>query len=126
MAGSIQQSILPGCTPLLSVQVASCGRDICLYGCVKGAGAAIQGGGGNIVGIDPLAYIPLQRKTIGVGSCRWLRPPMPQFCVGYTNMLVSKNARMCVTPNTKPKICISPNAKPQHKSVEYRLRWVPN
>ena len=57
---------------------------------------------------------------------RWLRPLTPQFCVGYTNMLVSKNARIFVTPDAKPKICVSPNAKPQHKSVEYRLRWVPN
>ena len=35
--------------------------------------------------------------------------------VGYTNMLVSKNARICVTAN----------AKPQCESVEYRLCWVP-
>ena len=31
-------------------------------------------------------------------------------------MLVSKNAKICVTPN----------ANPQRKSVEYRLGWVPN
>ena len=31
-------------------------------------------------------------------------------------MLVSKKAKICVTPN----------AKPQCKSLEYRLRWVPN
>ena len=30
-------------------------------------------------------------------------------------MLVSENA----------KICVSPDAKPQRKPVEYRLRWVP-
>ena len=40
---------------------------------------------------------------------------MPQFCVAYTNMLVSKNAKICVT-----------NANPQRKSMEYRLHWVPN
>ena len=65
-------------------------------------------------------------KTLGVGSWHWLRPAMPQFCIGYTNMLISKNAKICVTPDAKPKICVSPNAKPQRKSVEYRLRWVPN
>ena len=32
-------------------------------------------------GIKSKAYIPLQRKTIGVGSWRWLRPPTPPFCV---------------------------------------------
>ena len=61
-------------------------------------------------------YIPLRRKTICVRSWRWLRPSMPQFRVGGTNMLVSKNAKICVTPN----------AKPQHEPMEYRLRWVPN
>ena len=41
-------------------------------------------------------------------------------------MLVSKNAKICVTPNVNAKICVTPNAKPQRESVEYRLRWVPN
>ena len=50
--------------------------------------------------INSIAYIPLRRKTIGVGSWRWLRPPTPQFCVRYTNMLVSKNA-LPPTPNLK-------------------------
>ena len=40
-------------------------------------------------------------------------------------MLVSKNAKICVSPNAKPKICFTPNANPQHKSVEHRLHWVP-
>ena len=69
------------------------------------------------------AYIPLRHKTIHVGSLHWLRPPMPQFRVGDTNMLVSKKAKICVTPNSKHKICITPNANPQRESVEYRLRW---
>ena len=33
--------------------------------------------------------IPLPRKTIRVGSSRWLRSPTPQFHAGDTNMLVS-------------------------------------
>ena len=59
------------------------------------------------------AYILLRCKTIPVGSSHWLRPPMPQFRITYTNMLVSKNA--------KPKICVTPNANPQRESVEYRF-----
>ena len=42
--------------------------------------------------------------------------PNAKFPFANTNMLVSKNA----------KICFTPNAKPQRKSVEYRLCWVPN
>ena len=35
---------------------------------------------------------------------------MPQFCVGDTNMLVPKNAKICVTPKANANICITPNA----------------
>ena len=70
------------------------------------------------------AYIPLRRKVIRVGSSCWLRPPTPQFRVEDTNMLVSKNAKICFTPNAKPKICVTPNVNPQRESVEYRLHWV--
>ena len=68
------------------------------------------------------AYIPLRRKTIGVGSWRWLTPPTPHFCLGDTNMLLSENAK---TPDAKPKICVLPDAKLKRKPVEYRLPWVP-
>ena len=34
-------------------------------------------------------------------------------------MLVSKKAKICVTPNAKPKIYITPNANSQRESVEY-------
>ena len=54
-------------------------------------------------------------KTSCVWPWRWLSPPTPLFCVGDTNMLVSENA----------KIGVSPDVKPQHLPVEYRLRWVP-
>ena len=50
--------------------------------------------------------------------------PNAKFCVENTNM--SKNAKICITPNAIFKMCISPNAKPKCKSVEYRLHWVPN
>ena len=36
------------------------------------------------------AYIPPERKIPGVGGWRWALPPTPEFCVGDTNMLVSK------------------------------------
>ena len=40
---------------------------------------------------------------------RWVTPPTQEFCVRYTNMLVSKNAK---TPDAKPKICITPTPNP--------------
>ena len=53
----------------------------------------------------------------------------PNMCiymdVGFTNMLVSKNTKICVTPNMKHKICVTPNTKPQREPMEYRLCWVP-
>ena len=70
----------------------------------------------NMASFEPKTYIPLRRKTTGVGDLRWVIPPTQRFCVTYTNMLVSKKAKICVTPN----------ANPQCESVEYRLRWVPN
>ena len=51
---------------------------------------------------------------------------LAKICVGDTNMLVSKNTKICLIPNAKHKICVSPNVNPQCKLVEYRLRWVPN
>ena len=41
-------------------------------------------------------------------------------------MLVSKNTKICVTPNANAKICVTPNANPQREQMEYRWRWVPN
>ena len=34
-------------------------------------------------------------------------------------MLVSKNAKICVTPNANAKICVTPNANPQREQVKY-------
>ena len=74
--------------------------------------------------LNSYVYIPLRRKTIRIGSWHCLGPPTPQFCVTYTNMLVSKNAKICVTPNANAKFQY-PQRQPQRKSVEYKLRWVP-
>ena len=62
--------------------------------------------------LNSKAYIPLRRKILASEAGVRQYPPMPEFCVGDTNMLVSENAKLCVTSNAKPKICISPNAKP--------------
>ena len=35
---------------------------------------------------------------------------MPQFRVGDTNVVVSKNAKISITPNVNAKICVTPNA----------------
>ena len=45
---------------------------------------------------------------------------MSQFRVGDTNILVSKNAKICINPNTHAKIRVT------HEQVEYRWHWVPN
>ena len=50
--------------------------------------------------------------------------PTPQFRVGDTNMLVSKNAKICVTPNAKSKICVTLNANLQRKPVVYTIDCV--
>ena len=51
--------------------------------------------------------------------------PNVNFCIGHTNMLVSKNTKICVTLNANAKICVTPNVKPKRKQVEYRSCWVP-
>ena len=59
------------------------------------------------------AYFPLRRKTTGIGALRWVTPPTQRFCVTYTNMLVSKNAKFCVTPNTN----FTQNPKASHWNI---------
>ena len=66
------------------------------------------------------------RQNSRIGDSRWSIHLTREFHIGDTNMLVSKNAKICVTPNTNSKICVTVNANPQRKQVEYRSRWVPN
>ena len=40
-------------------------------------------------------------------------------------ILALPNAKICITPDAKPKISVFPDANPRRQSVEYRLRWVP-
>ena len=49
------------------------------------------------------AYIPLRRKTICVGSWRWLRPPTPQFRVGDTTCRYLKTLKFALPPTQIPK-----------------------
>ena len=57
--------------------------------------------------------IPLPCENTRVGPLCLEIPPTREFCVGDTNMLVSK-------------ICVTPNANPQCEQVEYRSRSVLN
>ena len=72
----------------------------------------------------PKAYIPLRRKKGALGPGVGLAPQRHYFAL-VTNMLVSENAKICLSPDAKRKICVSPDAKPQRQPVEYRLHWVP-
>ena len=54
------------------------------------------------------AYIPLRRKNICVGLLHLAISPTREFFVGETSMLVSKNAKICVSPNANSKICVTP------------------
>ena len=59
-------------------------------------------------------------QTIHVGSSRWLRPPTPQFGIGDTSMLVSKNAKICITPTPTPnasRLNIGGVGSPTKKSI---------
>ena len=40
-------------------------------------------------------------------------------------MLVSKNAKICITPKANAKICVTPNANLQGEQMGYRFHWVP-
>ena len=45
----------------------------------------------------------MQHKIPRVGGLRWAIPPTQEFCVGYTNMLVSETLKLALpaTPNLK-------------------------
>ena len=73
--------------------------------------------------LKPIFHCDAKPFTLGPGV--GLDPQRHNF--GWeTNMLVSKNAKICVTPNVKHKICVTPNAKPEPEPMEHRLHWGPN
>ena len=43
---------------------------------------------------------------------RWSSPPTREFRVGDTNMLISKNAKICVTYKANAEICVFPQRQP--------------
>ena len=62
------------------------------------------------------------RRGVGVGLC----PRRQNFALEIPTcwyILALPNAKICVTPDTKPKICFAPDANPQCQSVEYRWHW---
>ena len=52
-----------------------------------------------------------------------VRPPTRPFRIGNTNMLVSKNAKICVNPNAQPIICITPNVSQWNIGCAKFSRW---
>ena len=58
-----------------------------------------------------LAYIPLPRKTIPE-FLRWGALSMRKTCVCDTNMLLSKNAKICLTPTRNIKFAFPPTQTP--------------
>ena len=59
---------------------------------------------------------------VGVGQC----PRRQNFALEIPTcwyILALPNAKICVTPDAKPKICVIPKANPRRQSVEYRWRW---
>ena len=69
------------------------------------------------------AYIPLRCQPLHVGVWRWVTPRTRRFRVTYTNMLVSKNAKIFVTPNAKHKICVTPNVN--HHASQWNIALGP-
>ena len=67
-----------------------------------------------------------EAKPFTLGTSVGLDPERQNFALPIPTCWYLKSKNICVTPNAKHKICVTPNANPQRKSVEYRLRWVPN
>ena len=59
---------------------------------------------------ERLSLYSTATQNFRVGALRWSRLPTPEFHVGDTNILVSKNTKICVTTGAKPEICVNPNA----------------
>ena len=81
--------------------------------------------GGNCFRIRLIyTYIPPEREPIRIWDLHCFRPPMQQFRVTYTNMLVSKKPHGPNShpnrPNTKP---YGSNVTPNASSRNMVLRW---
>ena len=67
---------------------------------------------------------PLRRVNTRMRPSCWPIPLTPELCIRDTNMLASKNAKICITPNTNAKICVIPNPNHQLEPVEHSSHWV--
>ena len=70
------------------------------------------------------AYIPLQCKTAHVGPSRWFRPPTRPFCVGDSNMLVSKRPTPSLVDQRQALRTQRQDWQTQREPVEYSSRRV--
>ena len=57
-------------------------------------------------------YFHNVKSNVLPDQSRWLRPPMPQFCIGYTNMLVSKTLKFALPPMPNIKFVLPPMQNP--------------
>ena len=63
-------------------------------------------------------------QGVGVGQC----PRCKNFALEIPPclyILALPDAKICVTPDAKPKICVTSDFNPRCQSVEYRWRLVP-
>ena len=58
------------------------------------------------------AYIPLRHNIFALGPCVGLDPQRQNFTFGDTNMLVSKNTKICVIPDSNLKFALPPTQNP--------------
>ena len=69
---------------------------------------------------------PIKNSLNDVGFLS-LNSTAMQNHIGDTNMLVSKNAKICINPNLNSKICVTPNASRWNiGGVGSPTGWVPN
>ena len=73
--------------------------------------------------LTPIFHCDAKPFTLGPGI-GGLRPPTPRFRVTYTNMLISKIAKISFAPTPNLKCALSPTPTPD--AVEFRLSCVPN
>ena len=64
-------------------------------------------------------YIPLRRKTTGVGALRRVSTTTRKFALAIPTCWYLKTY-FALPPMRNAKICVTPNANPQR---EYRCRW---
>ena len=64
-------------------------------------------------GYSPLSLYSTATQNVWVWALHLSRPPMPRFRVGNSNMLVSKNAKICVIPDANQKFALASTQNPK-------------